>query len=161
MGGYVYRESEPGLFTVGHYNGNGVWVPESDHSTTLEASRRCSYLNGGAEALLARLREHDKCDACLGVPPPAGRPCICGGTGLMTEAVANMRLELGELRELAARQLAKGLPESKGISPFILVRATANAFGQIQLDGPGERDVRTVILAGDINCKVWAAIRRA
>ena len=46
---YVYIQSEfsPPLWTVGFYDPDGKWVPESDHSVREEAARRVRYLNGG------------------------------------------------------------------------------------------------------------------
>jgi len=50
---YVYKMTEPGLYTVGFYDPNGKWIPESDHSqkdgkTGRElAADRVHYLNGG------------------------------------------------------------------------------------------------------------------
>lgn len=46
---YVYIRSEPGLWTVGFYKPNGVWEPESDHTSREEAAKRVAYLNGGKE----------------------------------------------------------------------------------------------------------------
>jgi len=43
---YVYRQTEKELWTVGFYDPKGLWQPESDHSTGLEAAARVSYLNG-------------------------------------------------------------------------------------------------------------------
>jgi len=51
---YVYIESEKWtergythyLYTVGHYNPDGVWIPESDHDSREKAAERVSYLNG-------------------------------------------------------------------------------------------------------------------
>lgn len=43
---YVYIKSEPGLWTVGHYDG-GEWEPQSDHSKESEAAARVAELNGG------------------------------------------------------------------------------------------------------------------
>ena len=45
---YVYIQSEPGLWTVGHYNPSGKFVPESDWNSTEEAATRVSFLNGRA-----------------------------------------------------------------------------------------------------------------
>ena len=45
---YVYIESEPGLYTVGHYDPSGRWIAESDWESAAEASARVHYLNGGA-----------------------------------------------------------------------------------------------------------------
>jgi hypothetical protein len=46
---YVYKQSEPGLWTVGYYEPSGKWVPESDHDNREEAAKRVHYLNGGRE----------------------------------------------------------------------------------------------------------------
>lgn len=47
---WLYRSSEPGLWTVGHYDANGRWQPESDHNSAERAARRVHWLNGGAQA---------------------------------------------------------------------------------------------------------------
>lgn len=72
---YVYIESEPGVFTVGHYaplarqhetmGGHPVtitrrettWIPESDYSDREAAAARVHYLNGGAWDGVARRKE--------------------------------------------------------------------------------------------------------
>lgn len=43
---WVYVKSEPGLWTVGHYDPQEQWHPDSDHGSTLQAADRCAYLNG-------------------------------------------------------------------------------------------------------------------
>ncbi len=45
---YVYIQSEPNLWTVGFYNPDGKWNPESDHGTREEAAARVAYLNGSS-----------------------------------------------------------------------------------------------------------------
>jgi hypothetical protein len=45
---WVYLNSEPGLYTVGFYDPQGKWQPDSDYLTQDEAARRVHYLNGGA-----------------------------------------------------------------------------------------------------------------
>lgn len=47
---YVYRKTEPQLWTVGYYTPSGAWEPESDHDNRDDAAARCHYLNGGAAA---------------------------------------------------------------------------------------------------------------
>lgn len=48
---YVYIQSEPGLYTVGHYEpGNGKWIAESDHESRDEAAARVCELNGFGKA---------------------------------------------------------------------------------------------------------------
>lgn len=51
---YVYIQSEHGpdhdLYTVGFYDPNGKWHPESDWNLSQEAADRCHYLNGGQQA---------------------------------------------------------------------------------------------------------------
>ena len=72
---FVYIRSEPGLFTVGFSDSEGLWVPESDHESPENAAQRVSYLNGGksqlelaAPDLLAVLENHHGtrywCSAC-------------------------------------------------------------------------------------------------
>jgi hypothetical protein len=40
---YVYKLSEPGLWTVGHYEpGTNKWIPESDHDQPTAAADRCN-----------------------------------------------------------------------------------------------------------------------
>lgn len=46
---YVYRKTEPGLWTVGFYSPSGAWHSDSDHDDREEAARRVHYLNGGSE----------------------------------------------------------------------------------------------------------------
>ena len=43
---YVYIKSETGLWTVGFYDPNGNWQPESDWPTTEEAATQVADLNG-------------------------------------------------------------------------------------------------------------------
>lgn len=43
---YVYIRTEKYLWTVGHYDPNGKWIPESDHDSKEEAAERVHYLNG-------------------------------------------------------------------------------------------------------------------
>ena len=45
---YVYRQfKDAGVWTVGFYDPEGEWIPESDHTTTEDAAARVHYLNGG------------------------------------------------------------------------------------------------------------------
>lgn len=44
---YVYKQTEPALWTVGYYDPAGNWIPESDHGNTNDAAARVRYLNGG------------------------------------------------------------------------------------------------------------------
>jgi hypothetical protein len=43
---YVYKKTEPGLWTVGYYEPDGTWQPESDHDNTEDAAKRVAWLNG-------------------------------------------------------------------------------------------------------------------
>lgn len=47
---YTYIQSEPCLWTVGHYGPSGQWFPESDHDTPDQAAKRVVYLNGGYDS---------------------------------------------------------------------------------------------------------------
>lgn len=44
---WVFRQSEPGLYTTGFYDPNGGWWPESDYNSKEAAANRVSFLNGG------------------------------------------------------------------------------------------------------------------
>lgn len=44
---YTYKQTEPGLWTVGYYDPPGKWIPESDHDSREDAAKRVNYLNGG------------------------------------------------------------------------------------------------------------------
>jgi hypothetical protein len=43
---YVYKKTEPELWTVGHYEGS-EWIPESDRKSPESAAERVRGLNGG------------------------------------------------------------------------------------------------------------------
>lgn len=47
---YVYIQSEPTLWTVGFFDPNGGWHPESDFSNRDDAAKRVMELNGGRAA---------------------------------------------------------------------------------------------------------------
>lgn len=44
---WLYRRTEPTLWTVGFYTPAGTWEPETDHGTADEAAARVHWLNGG------------------------------------------------------------------------------------------------------------------
>lgn len=44
---YVYKATEPNLWTVGFYDPNGEWFPESDHESPDKAAERMMQLNSG------------------------------------------------------------------------------------------------------------------
>lgn len=44
---FVYINTEEHLWTVGHYDPNGKFIPESDHCSQEGAASRVHYLNGG------------------------------------------------------------------------------------------------------------------
>lgn len=58
---YVYKRTEFNpycLYTVGYYEPDGTWIPESDHETPEEAAKRVRYLNGGE--IINENQEHEK-----------------------------------------------------------------------------------------------------
>jgi len=44
---WTYKQTEPGLWTVGFYTPEGQWEPETDHDDPQRAAARVAYLNGG------------------------------------------------------------------------------------------------------------------
>ena len=48
MSTWIYKMSEEGLWTVGHYErGTGRFIGESDHRSPDSAAQRVHWLNGG------------------------------------------------------------------------------------------------------------------
>ena len=45
---YVYIQTECGLWTVGFYDTQGTWHPESDYDDKERAAERVHFLNGGS-----------------------------------------------------------------------------------------------------------------
>jgi hypothetical protein len=44
---WVYQQTEPGVWTVGFFDPDGVWNTDSDHGEKSKAARRVHFLNGG------------------------------------------------------------------------------------------------------------------
>lgn len=67
---YIYKKSEPGLWTVGTSD-CGTWEPDSDHDSEKSAADRVAYLNGGGivEAILEQpsLRDFFAAKALQGI----------------------------------------------------------------------------------------------
>ena len=50
MTGYLYRETKPGLWSVGYYEpGSFKWILESDHLNKEDAASRTAWLNGAGK----------------------------------------------------------------------------------------------------------------
>lgn len=64
---YVYIQSEPMCYTVGFYDPQGQWQPESDWKTPDEAAQRVTTLNGGdlAERVKALEEQIEAMDSAL------------------------------------------------------------------------------------------------
>ena len=45
---YSYLSSDVNLWTVGSYDADDCWLPESDHDSIAEAAARVRFLNGGS-----------------------------------------------------------------------------------------------------------------
>ena len=65
---WVYKKTEESLWTVGFYNPDGKFEPESDHDNREEAAKRVHYLNGGSESdcLNVKNQTGDTIDLCSG-----------------------------------------------------------------------------------------------
>lgn len=75
---YILSESSPEyrLYTVGFYDPDGKWHPESDHEDSEDAARRCAWLNGECERCQGDGRDIHFTD----------EPCVaCNGTGKQKE----------------------------------------------------------------------------
>jgi hypothetical protein len=49
MSNWIYIQTEPRLYTVGFYDPEGKFNPDSDHPTREKAAKRCAWLNGAKE----------------------------------------------------------------------------------------------------------------
>lgn len=68
MSHYVYRRTEPCLLTVGFYDPEGKWIPDSDYESNEEAAQRVRFLNGGeVDAETPTLRDQFAMAAVSGV----------------------------------------------------------------------------------------------
>lgn len=47
---HVYIQSQPSFWTVGFYDPDGNWHPESDHKDREKAAGRVHWLNGGSDS---------------------------------------------------------------------------------------------------------------
>jgi len=56
---YVYRKTEQRLWTVGYYDPDGHWEPESDFDSPKAAAQRTAWLNGSNNTAAARQRERE------------------------------------------------------------------------------------------------------
>lgn len=65
---WLYRQTSPRSWSVGHFDAAGTWVLESEHARAESAAARVHWLNGGAqqrrvdrqtsaEAVVAQLRD--------------------------------------------------------------------------------------------------------
>lgn len=46
---WVYKQTETELWTVGFYEPDGTWQPETDHGSPEAAAARCAWLNGACD----------------------------------------------------------------------------------------------------------------
>ena len=46
---WIYKQTEPQLWTVGFYTPDGTWEPETDHDVKEDAADRVAYLNGAPD----------------------------------------------------------------------------------------------------------------
>ena len=54
---HYIKNTEPGLWTVGHDDANGIWHPITDHGDIHEARHQCNFMNGGHHGATATFRE--------------------------------------------------------------------------------------------------------
>ena len=60
---WVYKRTEPELWTVGHYRPDGTWEPATDHASEGEAAEKCARLNGSEAARLREERDAARAEA--------------------------------------------------------------------------------------------------
>lgn len=101
---YVYRRSEPGLWTVGFYDPDGKFQTDSDHGVREEAAARVAFLNGGGVG-----RSENGCDDLVDVVLADLDRRIDGTLKNLKAA----RLRGYPDREVACRYFWDGLMEAK------------------------------------------------
>ena len=84
---FVYRNTEPGLWTVGFYDPEGEWHPESDHSSKEQAAplppqnqksmMLCRYALSD-ESILNWLRQTGRGEICRDLPQCRPRDAFSG-----------------------------------------------------------------------------------
>jgi len=52
---WVYQKTEPCLYTVGFYDPQGKWHPDSDYNTTEQCAQRIAFLNGNPQPAITVL----------------------------------------------------------------------------------------------------------
>lgn len=77
--GFVYRESEGGLYTVGTYDG-GQWEPDSDFETREAAEKRLRYLNGAWDGDEVKAGVEGETAPVCPLTIPTGLTRFCVGT---------------------------------------------------------------------------------
>lgn len=93
---WVYRQTDRGVWTVGYYTPDGIWVPESDWGSPELAAQRVHYLNGEVdiEALIGKIK------AIL------DNPCrSCGYCFYVVETERKLRCQLNKMRKDVAEVL--------------------------------------------------------
>ena len=87
---YIYKRTEPNLFTVG--TDGPTWDTDSDWPTKEQAAKRCHYLNGGNNpdlvAALTELAEYAAQEIGLQVPD-----CVAGPIGKARAALKRAKGE--------------------------------------------------------------------
>ncbi|NUT31503.1 MAG: hypothetical protein HOV79_00360 [Hamadaea sp.] len=87
MSNFVFQRTEPQLWTVGYFDPDGRFHPESDHSSPQDAANRIHWLHGGCdhdaeikelseqvEQLVAELAELRVQHRTMPVPPGRREP---------------------------------------------------------------------------------------
>jgi hypothetical protein len=104
---WVYIQSEPTLWTVGHYSPSGQWHTDSDHGTQEEASLRCAWLNGSgvlnptqlaAPALLEALEEFVRDIEAAYPPGTSAEPDLAGDWPDLVPTYAKARTALAKAK---------------------------------------------------------------
>lgn len=107
---WVYKRTEPGLWTVGYpYGPDGEkWEPESDHGSPEEAAQRAHWLNGG------------EAHGCAPVPAgPEPRPGVTI-TRDQLETWARFPLTDEQVAAIGASIPESSIPGSLGMIAFVV-----------------------------------------
>lgn len=106
---YIPFKTTLGCATVGFYNPEGGWIPESDHANNEAAAQRVNYLNGGQTDSALRTALLEICNGWKERNRIYERAAFCATNvhdkrrrQALASEVQDMRLELEQALKLPA-----------------------------------------------------------
>ena len=152
---WVYEQTEPCLFTVGHFDPQDKWHTDSDYNTREEAANRCAFLNSGVKSFYRNIA-HDLQQALA--ERNELRQCCCE----MLDMIERLP-EMGKLSPCDGRvrwRKALGLDPQTGKKPHNIESERRFYAKQFEMCGTEMTGAHILLVpAGmDIDGKHWQAL---